>query len=185
MNPAVAGLVGAIFGALVTGSATTFGPVLLQRHKDRTEGRQRSKEERDRKVDLVNDVGVQCRAWLLYLSRSLHDRQAGSPVTLAEFDEKCEELRTSAETALAQVANAGYVLSHSGLADALRSLEDRVRFSLLPPAPPEDLAHLYGQARSYFTPRQVVTFRMLDEVLHDLPPSDPTSGTVFERHDPA
>ncbi|QIY53447.1 hypothetical protein HEP86_01655 [Streptomyces sp. RPA4-5] len=185
MNPAVAGLVGAIFGALIAGSATTFGPLLLQRHKDRTEGRQRLEEARVRKVDLVNDVGVQCRAWLLYLSRTLHDRQAGSQVTLAEFDEKCEKLRTSAERALAQAANAGYVLSHSGLADALRSLEEQVRVSLLLPARPEHLAHLHGAANSYFTPRQVVTFRMLDEVLHGRPPSDPTSGTVFERHYPA
>ncbi|MFI1740932.1 hypothetical protein [Streptomyces sioyaensis] len=62
------------------------------------------------------------------------------------------------------------------------------------PAPPladdvaaslEAGAHLHGAANSYFTPRQVVTFRMLDEVLHGRPPSDPTSGTVFERHYPA
>ncbi|MGY5133806.1 hypothetical protein ACWGJW_15610 [Streptomyces nigrescens] len=181
MNPAMAGLLGAISGALVTGSATTIGPLLLQRHKDRAEGHQRSKEETAKKVDLVNDVGVQCRAWLLYLSRSLQDRQAGSPATLAEFDEKGEGLRTAAERALAQAANAGYALSNSGLADALRALEDQVRVALLLPAHTEDLTQLHTQASSYFTPREVVTLRMLDEVLHDRPPTDPTSGTVFER----
>ncbi|MEV4738786.1 hypothetical protein [Streptomyces sp. NPDC049555] len=184
MNPATAGLIGAVIGALIAGSAATFGPLLLQRRKEQADERQRSKDETTRKIDLVNDVGVRCRAWLLYLVRVLQDRQAGRTVDLVKFDEQCAELRSAAEQALAQATHAGYKLSTSGLADALRETENQVRVALLLPARAEDLARLRTGASSYFLPRELIVLHMVDEVVRQQPPTDPLIGTVFERPRP-
>ncbi|MEU9120055.1 hypothetical protein AB0C96_09365 [Streptomyces sp. NPDC048506] len=181
MDAALAGLSGTVIGALIGGSAAFFGPLFLQRRKERFDGRKDLRNETARRVDLVNDVGLRCRAWLVYLVRVLQDAEAGRTVTLAEFDEKCEGLRSAAESALAQAAHAGYELSHSGLADALRGTEDQVRVALLLPPRPQALAQLRNEASAYFPPREVVRMRMLEEVVHHADPTNPLAGTIFEN----
>lgn len=181
MDAALAGLSGAVIGALSGGSAAFFGPLFLQRRKERFDGRKELRDETARRIDLVNDVGLRCRAWLVFLVRVLQDAEAGRTVTLTEFDEKCEELRSAAETAFAQAAHAGYELSHSGLADALRGTEDQVRVALLLPPRPRVLAQLRREASTYFPPREVVRMRMLEEVVHHANPTNPLAGTIFEN----
>lgn len=185
MNTATLGLVGAVTAALIAALAATLGPLALQRRKERAEDLQRAKDDTTRRVDLINDVAVSCRAWLLYMVRVLQDTEAGRSLTVDAFDEKSAELRTAAEQALAQAVHAGYELSDSGLADALRAMEARVRTSLIRPLRPEDVSQMREEASSYFTHRAIIRVRMINEVTRQDSPTDPLTGTVFEhRHSP-
>ncbi|MFK4100854.1 hypothetical protein ACI2L1_12420 [Streptomyces sp. NPDC019531] len=180
MNAATMGLVGALAGALVAATAATLGPLALQRRKEHVDERHRRADVVTRRVDIINDVGVHCRAWLIYLVRVLEDEGRSVGPTVGEFDEKSEALRDAAERALAQAAHAGYELSDSGLADALRAMETQVRRSL-GHGGPGDLAQLREQASGYFTPREIVRTNMLRQVTREELPTDPLSGTVFDR----
>ncbi|WP_326687229.1 MULTISPECIES: hypothetical protein [unclassified Streptomyces] len=181
MNAATVSLLGVVAAAVIAASAAVVGPLILQRRKERVEESQRLQDETTRRMDLVNDVGVHCREWLLYLVRSLRDTEAGRTIAVAEFDEKCQALRFAAEDAFARTSSAGYELSDSGLADTLRDMETQVRDSLLRAAPSEHLTRLRTEATGYFTPRAIVRLRMLDEVSHRQAPTDPLAGTVFEQ----
>ncbi|MGF0173170.1 hypothetical protein ACQF36_22510 [Streptomyces sp. Marseille-Q5077] len=185
MNTATLGLVGAVTAALIAALAATLGPLVLHRRKERAEDLQRAKDDTTRRVDLVNEVGVHCRSWLLYMVRVLEDTEAGRALTVDAFDEKSAELRTAAEHALAQAVHAGYELSDSGLADALRAMDARVRASLIQALSPPEVSQLREEASSYFTPRAEVRVRMINEVTRQDSPTDPLVGTVFEhRHSP-
>ncbi|RBL84495.1 hypothetical protein DDE05_23480 [Streptomyces cavourensis] len=159
--------------------AATIGPLTLQRRKERADNRQSLEEATARKVDIVNNVGVCCRAWLTYLVRVLEDTQAGRVPTVSDFDEKSEALRSAAENALAQATHAGYELFDSRLAETLRAMESSVRSAVASPAD-APVSHLRDQASSYFASRAVIRLNMLSEVTNLEAPTDPLAGTVFE-----
>ncbi|WP_159073474.1 hypothetical protein [Streptomyces sp. RTd22] len=184
MSAATISLLGVVVAAVIAASAAVMGPLVLQRRKDRVEERRHLQETTARSMDLVNEAGVHCREWLLYLVRALRDAEAGRAIDVSEFDEKCQALRFAAEDAFARTSHAGYELSDSGLADTLRDMEAQVRESLLRAAPPEDLARLRTEATGFFTPRAVVRLRMLDEVSHHRTPTDPLAGTPFAQRRP-
>ncbi len=62
VNPAEIGLVGAVAAASIAAMAATIGPLTLQRRKERADNKQSLEEATARKVDIVNNVGVCCRA---------------------------------------------------------------------------------------------------------------------------
>ncbi|RUQ37492.1 hypothetical protein [Micrococcus sp. HSID17227] len=179
MDAAKIGLLGAVAAALIAALAATIGPLTVQRRKERADSRQRLEDAVARRIDVVNNAGVCCRAWLTFLVRVLEDAQAGRVLPVDDFDEKSEPLRSAAESALAQAVHVGYELLDSELAHAMRSVESAVRSALLNPAD-APLDQLRDRANAYFEPREVIRTHMLREVTRLEKPTDPLAGTVFD-----
>ncbi|QXR01248.1 hypothetical protein [Streptomyces sp. WY228] len=97
VDAAKIGLLGAVAAALIAALAATIGPLTVQRRKERADSRQRLGDAVARRIDVVNDAGVRCRAWLTFLVRVLEDAQAGRVLPVDDFDEKREPFRSAAE----------------------------------------------------------------------------------------
>lgn len=167
MDAAFAGLIGALVGAVTTGAATYFGPLRLQKRKELIDAEAKTESQRAEAIRVISQIRVDGSAWLTYLLQVTLDVAEGRSVDLAEFDEKSTNLRVPTDRALAAASNLGHEIFYSRFAQSMRDVELRVRRFVASGSAVQavDVLRETNYFEAYFTPRQIVTTHMIDDIV--------------------
>lgn len=150
-------------------------PRRLQQRKEAEDERTRADQRRTEAIETIAKIRMDGSQWMTYLQTVVTDAATGRFVELGEFDSTAGELRKNNEAALALASHFGYDLFYTPFADWMRQVHGEVRTAVAEQSRAKAQAiitetNAFG---SYFTPRAVITTRMMDEV---------TGGTRSTAH---
>lgn len=165
MEIAWIGVAGTVMGALIAGGVA----VALQRRGEKAEADRTADAKRVEAVTLIGGVRAAAQEWLTYLMYVTTDAASGQFADLTEFDERSAELRQQAHQAMAGVGHLGPEdLFYSRFAATMRSIDAEVR-SIIASRSSHQARDVMVRTDSFgalFSMRQVVTTRMIDDVLN-------------------
>ncbi|WP_411142336.1 hypothetical protein [Streptomyces sp. x-80] len=164
-----------VTAAAMAATVAYLVPRRLQQRKEAEDERDKAAKEKAEAIELIAKIRTDGTQWMTYLQTVITDTAAGRFVELREFDSKAGELMKNNEVALALASHLGYDLFYSPFTDWMRQVHGNVRAAVAEQsrAKAQEIITETNSFRSYFTPREVITVRLMDEV---------TGGTRSTAH---
>lgn len=162
-------------------------PRRLQQRKEVEDRRAKAEQRRAEAIETIAKIRTDGSQWMTYLQTVVTDAAAGRFVELHEFDSTAGELRKNNEVALALASHLGYDLFYTPFVDWMRQVHSKVRTAVADQSRAQARAIIAetNSFGSYFTPRAIITTRMMDEVTGGTRSTDHLfAGTQFDSQNP-
>ncbi|MCZ4098277.1 hypothetical protein [Streptomyces sp. H39-C1] len=176
-----------VSAATMAATVAYLVPRRLQQRKEAEDERTKADQRKAEAIETIAKIRTDGSQWMTYLQTVVTDAASGRFVELREFDSTAGELRKNNEAALALASHLGYDLFYSPFTDWMRQVHGEVRTAVA------EQSRVKAQAiiretnafRSYFTPRAIITTRMMDEVTGGTRSTAHLfAGTVFAAQNP-
>ncbi|MGW6238398.1 hypothetical protein [Streptomyces sp. NPDC055094] len=155
-----------VSAAAMAATVAYLVPRRLQHRKEAEDERTKAEQKRAEAIEAIAKIRTDGSQWMTYLQTVVTDAAAGRFVDLREFDSTAGELRKNNELALALASHLGYDLFYTPFTDWMRQVHGKVRTAVAEQSRAKAQAIITetNSFRSYFTPREIITTRMMDEV---------------------